>query len=224
MYHSMDTAIGKDTKQLWLFAGTGDFNNLTDTTTVGGNVLIGIADEKFPEFKTPVDVQNFNSGATMVPPTIDDLATCLDTTKHTVLSPGVSCPKKMPAGIPSKKGWVIYLDNHKKVTASPTVSGGIAYFPVFSPPITGDKCKNGAATICAIDDECGTNASSLLGTHAKSDKCLYVGEGILSKIVTYGGKIYANIAGKSDTGSDLIEKDSIGMEVDITRGTWKENF
>ena len=42
--------------------------------------------------------------------------------------------------------------------------------------------------------------------------------------MTYGGKIYANIAGKSDTGSDLIEKDSIGMEVDITRGTWKENF
>ena len=101
---------------------------------------------------------------------------------------------------------------------------GIAYFPVFSPPISGDKCRNGAATICAVDDECGTNASSLLGTHAKSDKCLYVGEGILSKIVTYGGKIYANIAGKSDTGSDLIEKDSIGMEVDITRGTWKENF
>ena len=130
----------------------------------------------------------------------------------------------MPAGIPSKKGWVIYLDKHKKVTASPPVSGGIAYFPVFSPPVTGDKCKNGAATMCAVDDECGTNFSSRLGKHAKSDKCLYVGEGILSKIVTYGGKIYANIAGKSDTGSDLIEKDSIGMEVDITRGTWKENF
>ena len=160
----------------------------------------------------------------MVPPTIDDLSTCLDTTKVTVLSSSIKCPKNMGAGIAPKEGWVIYLDNHKKVTSSPTVSGGIAYFPVFSPPISGDKCRNGAATICAVDDECGTNASSLLGTHAKSDKCLYVGEGILSKIVTYGGKIYANIAGKSDTGSDLIEKDSIGMEVDITRGTWKENF
>ncbi len=224
MYHSMDAAIGKDTKQLWLFAGTGDYNNLTDTTSVGGNILLGIADETFPEFKTPIDIQNFNSGATMVPPTIDDLSTCLDTTKVTVLSSSIKCPKNMGAGISPKEGWVIYLDNHKKVTSSPTVSGGIAYFPVFSPPISGDKCRNGAATICAVDDECGTNASSLLGTHAKSDKCLYVGEGILSKIVTYGGKIYANIAGKSDTGSDLIEKDSIGMEVDITRGTWKENF
>jgi len=224
MYHSMDSAIGKDTRNLWLFAGTGDYHNLTDTSAGTSNILLGIADESFPEFRTPLDVQAFNSGASTVPPTVEDLQNCLNTTKQTIKSDAIKCPKKMPTGVPSKKGWVIYLDKFKKVTAPPTVSGGIAYFPVFAPPITGDKCRNGTATICAVDDECGTNFSSKLGTLRSGEDCLYVGEGILSKIVTFGGKLYANIAGKSAEGSDLIEKDSIGVEVDITRGTWKENF
>ena len=47
--------------------------------------------------------------------------------------------------------------------------------------------------------------------------------GNLSKIVTYGGKIYANIAGKTNDGKDLITKDAIAVEVDIMRGTWKQN-
>jgi len=115
---------------------------------------------------------------------------------------------------------LLMLERHH----SPTIAGGMAYFPIFTPPKGGDKCKNGAASICAVDDECGTNYSSTLGKHAKSDECLYVGEGILSKIVTFGGKLYANIAGKADDGTDLISKDAIGMEVDITRGTWKESF
>ena len=221
MFHSLDASIGKETKHLWLFAGTGDYENLTDTSPLVSNVLLGIADEAFPEFKTPDDVKAFNSGKSTVPPTIDDISNCLDTTKHKTSE---KCPKKMGAGVEPKKGWVIHLNNHRKVTASPTVAGGMVYFPVFTPPTGGDKCKNGKAEICAIDDECGTNYSTRLGTHSKSGDCHYVGEGILSKIVTYGGKLFANIAGKSDTGTDLISKDAIGMEVDITRGTWKENF
>ena len=221
MYHSMEAAIGKDTKNLWLFAGTGDFENLTDTGALTSNVLLGIADDAFPEMKVPLDVQAFNSGLSKVPPTIDDIKNCLDTTKNKTSE---KCPKKMGAGIASKRGWVIHLDDYKKVTASPTIAGGMAYFPIFTPPKGADKCKNGAASICAVDDECGTNYSSTLGKHVKSDECLYVGEGILSKIVTFGGKLYANIAGKADDGSDLINKDAIGMEVDITRGTWKESF
>ena len=224
MFHSMDSAIGKDTKQLWLFAGTGDMNNLTDTSPLTSNILLGIADETFPEFKTPIDVQNFNSGASTVPPTVDDLQNCLNTTNNTVLSNAVDCPKKMPAGTASKRGWVINLDKFKKVTGSPTVGGGIAYYPVFQPPTGGDKCKLGAATMCAVDDECGTNWSSKIGNIKTGDKCAYVGEGILSEIVIFKGKVYANIAGKSAGGSDLIEKTAIGVEVDITRGTWKENF
>ena len=60
--------------------------------------------------------------------------------------------------------------------------------------------------LCAVDDECGTNYSSTLGKHVKSDECLYVGEGILSKIVTFGGKLYANIAGKADDTATFQKK------------------
>ena len=141
----------------------------------------------------------------------------------------------MGAGIAPKEGWVIYLDNHKKVTSSPTVSGGIAYFPVFSPPISGDKCRNGAATICAVDDECGTNVSSQLG-NLKSQTidgqvyagktCYAVGQGVLSRLVVFANKLFANIAGKSiQNKTDLVVIDTGMGDVESFRSSWREgNF
>mgnify|MGYP001301763491 CR=1 FL=1 len=213
MFHSMDAAIGKETKNLWLFAGTGDYENLTEKST-HKNVLLGISDETFPRFGKPV-------GSLSNPATVNDLTKCSDTTKDTT---GVKCPHKLPAGTPKKVGWYIELGDSKKVTASPTVSGGIVYYPIFEPPPDSDKCGKGTATICAVDDECGTNLSSLLGKHPKDDECHFVGIGILSRIVVFGGKLFANIAGETENKKDLIVKDTIGVEVDITRGTWKENF
>ena len=55
----------------------------------------------------------------------------------------------------------------------------------------------GKAFICAVDDECGTNYSSRLGDNEgenKNKKCLYVGKGVLSKLVVFGNKLFANIA------------------------------
>ena len=43
------------------------------------------------------------------------------------------------------------------------------------------------------------------------------------KIDPTNAKIYANIAGKTNDGKDLITKDAIAVEVDIMRGTWKQN-
>ena len=40
MFHSIDAGIGKTTKKLWLFAGTGDIENITDPTPLGGNLLL----------------------------------------------------------------------------------------------------------------------------------------------------------------------------------------
>lgn len=219
MFHSLDSGIGKDTKNLWLFGGTGDYSNLTDTTSIlTKNIMFGIKDKSFPGFGMPADVIAFNSGATKTPPTVDDLLKCSNTTGDTI---GAKCPQAVK---PEKMGWYIELDKFKKVTASPTLSGGMVYYPVFQPPEGADKCADGIATICAVDDECGTNNSKKLGDNPKDDDCHYVGMGILSKIVVYGGKLYANIAGETDDKKDLISKDTIGVEVDVTRSTWKENF
>ena len=141
----------------------------------------------------------------------------------------------MGAWIASKRGWVIHLDDYKKVTASPTIAGGMAYFPIFTPPKGADKCKNGAASICAVDDECGKNVSSQLG-NLKSQTidgkvyagktCYAVGQGVLSRLVVFANKLFANIAGKSvQNKTDLVVIDSGMGDIESFRSSWREgNF
>ena len=98
------------------------------------------------------------------------------------------------------------IKDYAKITAEPTVYKGTAYFPIYEPTKSVNKCSLGDAFICGVDDECGTNTSSQLNqTWVKKNKCAYVGQGVLSKIVVFADKLFANIAGQS-TGSkkDLV--------------------
>ena len=212
MFHSMDATIGRKTKKLWLFAGTGDMNNLVDKRTSVNNILLGIADKDFPKYKNPVP-----TGNPPQPPTIKNLlSNCVNTANQ--VSP--NCIDITTAGQFGKIGWYIELEDAKKVTAEPTVAGGVVYFPVYKPPA--DLCDLGPATMCAVDDECGTNLSSGLGSNSNDDQCHYVGKGILSKIVAFDGKLYANIAGEADGGKDLITKSAIGIEIEVGRNAWRQ--
>ena len=56
----------------------------------------------------------------------------------------------------------MFLKIMQKVTAEPTVYKGTAYFPVYEPTKSVNKCSLGNAYICGVDDECGTNTSSQL--------------------------------------------------------------
>ena len=95
--------------------------------------------------------------------------------------------------------------------------------------------------ICGLDDECGTNVSSQLGKNTGSQKtyaCKYVGQGVLSKIIVYQDKIFANIAGQADCDSitdakkkdecekkkDLIQIDAAGGDVSVYRSSWRHNY
>ena len=42
MFHPMDATIGRSTNSLWVYAGTGDFNRINDTSAGTSNYLIGI--------------------------------------------------------------------------------------------------------------------------------------------------------------------------------------
>ena len=185
-------------------------NNLIDKRASVENILLGIADKDFPNYVNPIP-----TGNPPQPPTIDNLVNCHDTTNQ--VSP--NCADINTSGI-KKVGWYITLDNARKVTAEPTVAGGVVYFPIYKPPA--DPCELGPATICAVDDECGTNLSSDLGKNDNPDKCHYVGKGILSKVVAFGGKLFANIAGKSASGKDLITKTAIGVEIEVGRNGWRQ--
>ena len=110
MYHSMEAAIGNDTKKLWLFTGTGDFRNLNDVGLVDkyqiDNIMLGIKDEYFPNFKN-VAATTLTSNATSIPTlTIDDLDQCSNTSGDTT---GANCPDN------SKRGWYSLLDVHDGV-------------------------------------------------------------------------------------------------------------
>ena len=45
MYHAMDATIGDTTNSMWLFAGTGDYERINDTTSGVQNFMLGIKDQ-----------------------------------------------------------------------------------------------------------------------------------------------------------------------------------
>ncbi len=206
MYHSMDATIGGTTNELWLFAGTGDFERINDTTRGVENYLLGIKDKDYPLYREIAK-----------PTKADDITKCKNTTNDTT---GSKCPQN------ADKGWYIVLKDFAKITAEPTVYKGTAYFPVYEPTKSVNKCSLGNAYICGVDDECGTNTSSQLNqTMGKSNKCAYVGQGVLSKIVVFADKLFANIAGQS-TGSkkDLVTLQAGQGQTGIYRSSWRHNY
>ena len=217
MFHSMDATIGQTTNSLWLYAGTGDYERIGDTSAGIDNLLLGIRDPNYPLYK--------NVGT---PTNADDLTDCKNTTTDTT---GAQCPK---AG---DRGWYITLKDAKKVTAEPTVYRGLVYYPVYQPTKSVNKCSLGLATICGVDDECGTNASSKMGatgsqslkfdkkTVTINDDCKFVGLGVLSRIVVFAGKLFANIAGESSQSKkDLVSITAGVGDVSSYRTSWRENY
>ena len=133
------------------------------------------------------------------------------------------------------------LKDFRKVTAEPTVSRGLVYFPIYKPSSSVDACSLGDAMICGLDDECGTNVSSQLGKNVGSQKsyaCKYVGQGVLSKIIVFAGKIFANIAGQTNCDAitdakkkkecqatkDLVQIDAAVGDISTYRSSWRHNY
>ena len=212
MYHSLDAGIGIKSNKLWLYGGTGDYMNLNDTMVEHArvkNVMFGIKDKFFPYFGSE------NSGGSK----IDNLSKCKNMTGNTTDCPDIS-----------DRGWYIELDNEKKVTAEPTLTKNVVYYPIYK-PIKNDptKCGSGEAYICAYDADCGRNLSAKLGTNDSSqqaEKCYYVGTGVLSKIIAFNTKLYANISGESVNvkKSDIVVIDAIDEGLVNYRSSWRQNF
>ena len=58
-----------------------------------------------------------------------------------------------------------------------------------------------------------------------SSKCAYVGQGVLSKIVVFAGKLFANIAGQSlGSKKDLVTVTAAGGDTNIFRSSWRHNY
>ena len=127
------------------------------------------------------------------------------------------------------------------MTAEPTVFKGQTYFPIYEPTKSLNKCSLGEALICGVDDECGTNKSSELDQQlGATNKCAWVGQGVLSKVVTFGDKLFVNISGDIDCDKILDKvkrkackdagKTDLGSfgtgstEVSTYRNSWRQNY
>ncbi|MDC0866175.1 PilC/PilY family type IV pilus protein [Candidatus Pelagibacter sp.] len=214
MYHSMDVGIGNQSRKLWLFGGTGDFMNLNDTqvdTTKVNNVIFGVKDYTYPSFGTAKSKQQ-----------PDNFLRCKNTTNDTT---GALCPEN------GDRGWFIELSKQKKVVNEPTLKNNVVYYPLYEPAKIGssnsnNSCGGGKAFVCSVDADCGSNITSKLGSINTGDQCLYVGTGVLSKLVAFGLNLYANISGESINKNkpDMVVLDAITESVKNYRSSWRENF
>ena len=229
-YHSMDAGIGKTSKHLWLFSGTGDYERLTFRDSKLNNIMYGFRDTDFPLYVKKNDALS----------TLFKLERCSDTTND---STGVDCPlttNKYSRIARAKKnqGWYINLPASQKISAEPTLSNGLVYYPIFEPSQSQNKCSLGLALICAVDDECGTNVSKQLHNNKSLQSqtidgkvyagrtCKAVGQGVLSRLVVFANKLFANIAGKSiQNKTDLVVIDTGMGDIESFRSSWREgNF
>ena len=200
--------------------------NLNDTMVEHArvkNVMFGIKDKFFPYFGSEK-----SGGVT----NIDNLSKCKNMTGNTTDCPDIS-----------DRGWYVELDSEKKVTSEPTLARNVVYYPIYK-PIKNDptKCGAGDAYICAYDADCGRNLSSDLadankgivqsnpgpsGSNTTSPvSCFYVGEGVLSKIVSFGAKLYANISGTSinTNKTDIVVINALDTGLVNYRSSWRQNF
>ena len=209
MYQSMDAGFNKGSNDLWMYVGTGNFTRLTDKSDDIDNVLLGIKDVDFPYYR---NVNNAIDAA--------DLTNCSDTTNDL---DGSLCPST------SELGWRIHLDNSEKSTAEPTLTRGRVLFPVFQPTLSVNTCSTGLALLCNIHAKCGTPKNKEIGS-ATDLECLEVGTGVLSKVVVFGNKLFANIAGTAKAGAfqgsrdDLVSINSGAVEIESFRNSWRENY
>jgi len=201
---------------------------LGDKSPFMDNILYGIRDFDYPFFKhlNGVEIPTIgNSSFTELAhkgandaKSIDDPDVCVDVTEQTA-----NCI------VDAENAWVIHLDNpqensFRKVSAPPTLFKGQVYFPVYEPPGGANRCNIGNAYICVADDECGTNNSHKLikGSTANGKECSFVREGVLSELVVFGDKLFANVAGPSDDPDTLYSVLAAPGEVLSNRSSWRD--
>ena len=237
-FFEMDAAIGTSTGNFWLFGGTGNFNRISEIDTelsLMDNIVYGIRDFDFPNFDSEslTTLPNTYDEAKAIEalnnaPLIDDQIVCANAT-------GENFPTCSTSG--SNLGWKYHLgvadgvnmkqsltaNNFRKTSGPPTIYRGKVYFPIYQPDKT-DNCNLGTAYVCAHDDECGSLDSLHIDSSVAEGSCFEVGAGILSKLVVFGGRLFANLAGPTLDKDTLVEILATDKEYRSFRRSWRENF
>ena len=241
-YFEMDAAMGTSTGNFWLFGGTGDFNRIGEIDDVASymdNIVYGIRDYDFPYFiphdQYPLPLSGSTDfvsksmealEAVAGVPTIESLTQCVDATDENYPTCSVG---------PGKIGWRYHLgiadgaptgetaNMFRKTSAAPTIYRGKVYFPIYEPDKE-NNCNLGSAYVCAHDDECGSLDSMHIDSSVTTGSCYKVGTGILSKLVVFGSRMFANLAGPTLDSETLVEILASDKQFRSYRKSWRENF
>mgnify|MGYP003306369388 FL=1 len=114
------------------------------------------------------------------------------------------------------------VNKFRKTSAAPTVYRGKVYFPIYEP--NRNACKLGTAYVCAYDDECGSLDTLHIDSSVTEGTCYEVGAGILSKLVVFGGRMFANLAGPDETEKTLVQILASDKQFRSFRDSWRENY
>ena len=153
-YFGMDAAYGSDSKKLYLFGSTGDFADIGSKSKGQDNLLYGVQDIDFPNFRK-LNTGEIGSYTEATSAKSVDTNYQLNTQYciNTAEDHGGSCAAE------GKHAWVFKLDKpynkafdlsptrtdaagntlptenrYRKGSASPTVFKGTVYYPVYEPP------------------------------------------------------------------------------------------
>ena len=99
----MDTAIGTTSKNLWLYAGTGDYERVTYKSNDVDNLLLGFRDKDFPYYEKVNEIYSPFS-----------LMACQDTSND---STGIKCPLDT-----DDKTFIVIIKNYFVITDNFTIS------------------------------------------------------------------------------------------------------
>ena len=240
-YFAMDAGIGVSKGQFMLFGSTGNFADLGGREENMDNILYGVVDPDYPNFKH-LNSQIIPKGSDTQFVTkallgadkansVDNANVCKNVTGSTDFA---NC-------IDNKNAWVIKLgkdssDNmylpktFRKASASPTLFKGQVYFPIYQPPPNDTPCEQGSAFICVSDDECGYNNSAKLKLNTPADvenpsnnACAFVRKGVLSELVIFADKLFANVAGPTGDEDTLFSILSVPGEIMQNKGGWRDS-
>ena len=241
-YFAMDAGIGVSKGQFMLFGSTGNFTDLGGREENMDNILYGVTDPDYPLFK-------HLNGPTIIPKGSDpqfvvqalkgaDKANSID---NATVCKNVTGSTDFANCIDGKDAWVVKLgrdasDNiylpktFRKASASPTLFKGQVYFPIYQPPPNDTPCDQGSAFICVSDDECGYNNSAKLKLNTPADvenptnnACAFVRKGVLSELVIFADKLFANVAGPTGDEETLFSILSVPGEIMQNKGGWRDS-
>ena len=241
-YFELDAGIGGDSKNLWLFGGTGNFNRISETVGEDGksemdNIVYGIRDFDFPNFvsKSSPPLLSGNPtfvfdaatiiGSSSITPRIDNSALCKNTTGNDYPICEVTnntIAWRVHLGTPDTNPLSTTSNKFRKTSAGPTVYRGKVYFPIYEPNIS--ACDLGTAYVCTYDDECGSLDTLHIDSSVVQGSCYEVGAGILSKLVVFGGRMFANLAGPDVTEDTLVQILASDKQFRSFRDSWRENY